>query len=198
MNLYAGDQYGDDFHLLNPNHGVPVLRIRWSDGTAETMVESAAIVAFLADAYPQRDLAPAAEPSAARADYLQLLHFAATSADMMLWQIRLHEHLLPQAERDAATAGRYRGKFRGEVEPQWLERLERLAFICSNSFTAADCVVGHNVLWARSCGLCQERTFQRYLARLARRPAFRSAFADAEAFTPGSPHEGADASPTDG
>lgn len=198
VNLYGEDQYGEDFLRLNPNHSVPVLSIRWSDGTEQTMIESAAIVAFLADAYPQRDLAPPAEHSPTRADYLQMLHFASTSMDMMLWQIRLHEHLLPEAERDAATAGRYREKFRGEVEPQLLERLERHAFICGETFTAADCVAGHNVLWARSYGLCQERSFQRYLARLARRPAFRSAFADAEAFTPGSPHEGADASPTDG
>jgi len=38
--------------------------------------------------------------------------------DMMLWQIRIHEHVLPEREKDARTAQRYMKKFASEVEPQ--------------------------------------------------------------------------------
>ncbi len=48
--LYDGAQYSDDYLRLNPNHAVPVLEITWSVGTVQRVIESAAIVAFLADA----------------------------------------------------------------------------------------------------------------------------------------------------
>ncbi len=147
------------------------------------MLESAAIVAFLADAYPASCLAPAAQGSRERADYLQMLHFGGTAMDMILWQIRIHEHVLAVAERDPRTASRYRLKFVQEIEPQLSQRLARAPFICGDAFTAADCIVGHSVYWARGYGLCRSDVFRSYISRLSKRPAFQAAFADAREFT---------------
>jgi glutathione S-transferase len=66
-----------------------------------------------------------------------------------LWQIRIHTHLLG-SDGDEKTVARYRGKFASEVEPQLRERLSVHPFICSFGFSAADCVVGANVNWARA------------------------------------------------
>lgn len=66
VDLYAGEQYEPDFLRLNPSHGVPVLEITREGGEVQTMVESVAIVAFLADAFPQAGLAPAAGASRER------------------------------------------------------------------------------------------------------------------------------------
>jgi glutathione S-transferase len=189
VGLYAGVQYGEEFLRLNPNHGVPVLEITWADGRVQMMLESAAIVAFLADAYPEKGLAPPPGASPERADYLQMLHFGGSWADMMLWQVRIHEHVLPLSERDPRTVARYRAKFTGEVEPQLARRLERTAFICGDAFTAADCVIGHCVTWARGYGMCRDELFRAYLSRLARRPAFVAAFADARQFQPEVPQD---------
>lgn len=185
--LYAGVQYTDAFMAKNPNHNVPVLDVEFADGTHMTMLESAAMVAFLADAYPDKNLAPIPGPSKARADYLQMLLFGASTMDMMLWQIRIHEHVLPRAERDERTAQRYRQKFMAEVEPQLAARLETGGYICGETFTAADCVIGHDVTWARGYGLCQDELFRSYLSRISKRPAFRAAFADAASFNPQPP-----------
>ncbi len=185
--LYAGVQYTDAFLAKNPNHNLPVLDIEFADGTQMIMLESAAMVAFLADAYPDKNLAPIPGPSQARADYLQMLLFGASTMDMMLWQIRIHEHVLPRTERDERTALRYRNKFMAEVEPQLAERLATDRFICGDTFTAADCVIGHNVTWARGYGLCQDELFRAYLSRISKRPAFRAAFADAASFNPQPP-----------
>lgn len=185
--LYAGVQYSDAFIAKNPNHNVPVLEIEFEHGTRMTLLESAAMVAFLADAYPEHKLAPAPGPSRERADYLQMLQFGAVSIDMMLWQIRIHEHVLPRAERDERTAQRYRQKFIAEVEPQLAARLESGGYICGESFSAADCVIGHDVTWARGYGLCQDEIFRSYLSRVSKRPAFRAAFADAGSFNPQPP-----------
>ncbi|WDI32293.1 glutathione S-transferase family protein [Hyphococcus flavus] len=185
VDLYGGMQYAPDYLRMNPNHNVPVLEISWEDGRTTHMLESAAMVALLADAYPEKKLAPqAAEFSPERADYLQMLHFGGSWMDMMLWQIRIHEHILPEAEADARTVARYRNKMAKEVEPQLLARLEKHEFICGDAFTAADCVIGHNVTWARGYGMCQQSVFRSYLSRLSKRPAFQKAFADAKEFKP--------------
>jgi glutathione S-transferase len=187
LDLYAGAQYEPDYLEKNPNHNVPLLEIEFEDGQTFLMRESAAMVAYFADAYPEKNIAPRPGGSRARADYLQMLHFGATTMDMMLWQVRIHEHVLPRAERDERTAARYRAKFVSEVEPQLAERLQAHAFICGEAFTAADCVIGHDVAWARGYGMCQDDLFKAYLSRLSKRRAFISAFADARGFNPQPP-----------
>ena len=181
--LYEGEQYSDAFARRNPNRNVPVLEITLASGETKVLLESGAMIAFLADAYPQRQLAPAAgELSWERADYLQMLHFGTSWIDMMLWQIRIHTHLLGD-DADPRTIQRYREKFTGEVEPQLIARLERHEHICGDAFSAVDCVMGQNVLWARAYGLCQPQPFSRYLSALATRPAFAQAYADMDGFT---------------
>jgi glutathione S-transferase len=191
IELYKGQQYAPEYSSRNPNHSVPLLEITWDDGSVQTIVESGAMVTFLADAFPDAGIAPPAIASPQRADYLQMIHFGVTQADMMLWQVRIHEHVLPQAERDGRTIARYRSKFEAEIETQLLARLSKHDYICGESFSAADCVIGHCVTWARGYGMCQDRLFRAYLSRISKRPAFQRAFADAAGFDP-RPPEGSD------
>jgi glutathione S-transferase len=176
--LMEGEQYGPEFLQLNPNHSVPVLEIMLADDSVHHMLESVAMVEWLADAYPDTRLAPAPALTLERADYLQMMQFAGSWMDSMLWQIRVHGDLLPEAEADPRTVARYREKFAQEVEPQLLARLEHGYYICGADFSAADIVVGHNVLWAQTYELCADATFRDYVGRLAERDAFRKAFAD--------------------
>jgi glutathione S-transferase len=185
INLYAAEQYAAAYIEKNPNHNVPTLELRTSDGRAMTMIESGAMVILLADSFPDKHLAPAsAQACLERADYLQMVQFGSPPMDMMLWQIRIHEHLLPKSQRDIKTIDRYRRKFTDEVEPQLRARLEKRKFICGDGFSAADCVIGQNVLWAKSYHLCNDSVFAEYLARLSERSAFKQAFSDADRFTP--------------
>jgi glutathione S-transferase len=147
------------------------------------MLESGAMVAFLADAFPEKELAPAPGITAARADYLQVMNFGSSWMDMMLWQIRIHEHVLPASEKDELTIARYRSKFEKEAEPQLEKRLERSTYVCGEAFTAADCVIGHNVFWGMGYGLCRGPVFRRYIGTLSSRPAFLKAFSDMANFT---------------
>ena len=177
--LFEMAQMAPEYLAMNPNHNVPMLEITFEDGTQHTMLESAAMVEFLVDAFPEKKLAPPAGVlSTARADYLQMLHFGSTWMDMMLWQIRLQEHLLPEDQRDEKVIRYYREKFAKEVEPQLLARLEAQPFICGDRFTGADIIMGHNVFWAQFYGLAQGDVFDAYLAHLSERSAFQKAFAD--------------------
>jgi len=187
VQLYSGEQYRDEYLEKNPNHHVPLLEIFMDDGSVHRMLESVAMVEWLVDAFPEKQLSPPTGLSLDRADYLQMLHFAGTWMDMMLWQVRIHEHVLPSGQSDSRTIARYRQKFVQEVEPQLKERLGRTPYICGQGFSGADIVIGHNVTWARGYQLCQDDIFREYLSRISKRPAFVKAFADARGFTPGVP-----------
>jgi len=189
VQLYSGEQYRDEYLKKNPNHNVPLLEVFMDDGSVHRMLESVAMVEWLVDAFPEKQLAPPTGLSLDRADYLQMLHFGGTWMDMMLWQVRIHEHVLPTEQSDARTIDRYRKKFVQEVEPQLKERLGRTPYICGERFTGADIVIGHNVAWARGYQLCQDDVFRAYLSRISKRPAFLKAFADARDFTPAVPNK---------
>jgi glutathione S-transferase len=191
LELYDGMQYEAEFLRVNPNHNVPLLELTLSNGKVHYILESGAMVSMLADINPQKKLAPpATEFSEERANYLQMLHFASSSWDMMLWQIRIHKHVLPDGEKDGRTAQRYENKIREEVEPQLLARLTQHDHICGPEFSAVDCLVGHNILWSKSYGLCEDSVFGDYLSRVSKRPAFLSAFSDAHKFDPIPPQSG--------
>ena len=182
VSLYDLEQYSESYRTKNPNHNVPMLEITTGDGQTLTMLESGAMVTLLADLYPQKRLAPAID-SPLRVDYLQMLYFGCAWVDMMLWQIRVQKHLLPEDQRDQRTIDRYEEKFRSEVEPQLADRLQRHDFILGDEFSAADCVMGQNVMWARAYGLCQPEIFGHYMSKFSKRPAFIKAYADAQQFT---------------
>jgi glutathione S-transferase len=182
VSLYDLEQYGESYRAKNPNHNVPMLEITTSDGQTLTMLESGAMVTLLADLYPEKRLAPAID-SLLRAAYLQMLYFGCSWVDMMLWQIRVQTHILPEDQRDQRTIDRYEEKFRSEVEPQLADRLQRHDFILGDEFSAADCVMGQNVMWARAYGLCQPEIFSQYMSKFSKRPAFIKAYADAKQFT---------------
>jgi glutathione S-transferase len=181
--LYDGVQYDEEYLRKNPNHNVPALEITLQNGESQFMLESGAMVSLLADLFPDKNLAPTPNIfSPARADYLQMLHFGTSWMDMMLWQIRVHTHLLGP-DSDPKTIARYNHKFTQEVEPQLLLRLEDTGYVCGETFSAVDCVMGQNVLWARAYGLCQPPAFAEYLERLSQRAAFAKAYADMGEFS---------------
>jgi len=183
VDLYGGAQYEPEFLALNPNHNVPALEIHWSEGDVQVMLESAAIVEWLADSFPETGLAPRLDEGRKRAEYLQYLHFGATWMDMMLWQIRAHRHILKSDEADPRTVERYENKFRNECEPQIAGRLEHRDYILGSVFSAADVIIGYNVFWARGYGLCKDEIFGSYLSRLMARPAMQNALDDLTDFS---------------
>lgn len=182
MALMQGAQHSADFLAKNPNHAVPVLDVTYNDGTEQTLFESGAMMVWLADAYPKLALAPALDDLAARGDYLQMMHFGGSWMDMMLWQIRLNETLLPKPIRSEHHAQFNRDKIQNEVVPQLTARLEKHEFICGDTFTAADIMTCYNIGWARGYGLCMEEPLRQYRSRLSKREGFIKAYADASEF----------------
>ena len=189
VDLYGAEQYHPDYLEMNPNHNVPMVHITTAKDGIIRMLESGAIVQWFADAFPDKRLAPEPSLSPQRADYLQMLYFGASWMDMMLWQIRIHEHILAGPDKDERTIARYRKKFTTEVEPQLAARFGKTSFICGDTFSAADCVIGLAVMWAKAYGLCADQVFDAYIERLKQRPAFAKAFADQHEFVLAAPQD---------
>lgn len=178
--LRQGEQFTPEFLEKNPNHGVPVLEVTYEDGTEQIITESQAILLWLAE--QDKRFAPPLTDVKARARYLQIMALGGAWMDQMLWNIRLHETLLPKMARNETFSRFNRDKIENEIAPQLAAFLQQNAFICGESFTAADCMSAHNINWARSYGLCQADIFKSYMSRMKARPAFQMAFADAKDF----------------
>ncbi|RYF23771.1 MAG: glutathione S-transferase family protein [Oxalobacteraceae bacterium] len=190
IDLYGGDQYRSEYLARFPLHAVPAVEISTPEGSPILMTESGAIITFLADAIPSAALAPKLQGfSVERADYLNMIHMCGASLDMMLWQIRIHTHVLGPEQRDEQTAKRYRDKICREVEPLLFARLARSRYICGDDFTAADCMMAHAIIWARTYGLLAGEPVSSYIARVGARPAFQKAYAEARNFDPVVPTE---------
>ena len=173
MSLQAGDQKKPEFLKINPNGAVPA----FVDGDL-TLFESAAICQYLADTYPEKQLAPPLG-TAARAYYYQWIHFAMSTLEPPLLTIFLHTVMKPEAERIPQLVGPAREQLHSALAV--LERaLTGRTFIVGDEFSAADVMVGSTLAWAQMLGLISADTpaVAAYMGRLMGRPAFQRAGAD--------------------
>ena len=182
VEVIKGGMMTPDMLAKNPNHNLPMLDITWEDGSVQTMLESGAMVMWLAEIFPDKQLAPPTGNTRERADYLQMIQFSASWMDMALWQIRLHQDLLPESIKQPVIAEMNRKKIANEIAPQLEARLSEHDYICAGGFSAADCIMGHNVRWAQGYRLCLSDPLKAYVRRLSERPAFQAAYSDADQF----------------
>lgn len=184
VQLYEGEHYRPPFTDLNPNRSVPVLEIEFGAGVRgdglTPMIESGAIVGFLADAHPEAGLAPPCAATPERALHAQMMDYAAGHMDAQLTVLLYQCRLLKEEDRDPKTEARARKKIAEEIEPFLLKRLAAASYFGGARFSAVDCLMGHNVEWGRAFGCLQDEAFAAYAARMRERPAYRAAFADAK------------------
>lgn len=169
-----GETKAPEYLAINPLGRVPAL----SDGEI-TIAESAAICAYLADKFPEKELAPA-PGSSERGTYFQWLFFGMAMLEPLVDQHFKHTRTLPEAERSAEAAERAKKTFAAVVGP--LERhLAGNEFLLGSRFSAADAIVGHLAMWARRTRMYDATSFpalDAYANRLRERPAFQRASAD--------------------
>jgi glutathione S-transferase len=148
------------FLALNPMGKLPTIVHR---GTVVT--ETAAIIAYLADAFPKAGLAPAPDDPS-RGAYYRWLFFAAGPVEASVTAKSLG--LLAPA--DKKTMAGY-GSFEETIDA--LESaLAPGPYICGDQFTAADVYVGAQIGWGMMFGTIEKRpAFEAYFARLQARPA---------------------------
>jgi glutathione S-transferase len=174
VNLQNGENRRPEFLALNPAGKLPVL----VDGD-RVIPESAAIVLYLAEKYPQKQLLPT--DLATRAQVYRWVMFAMTELEQPLWRITRHTQLLPHDKRlpqDVALAREDFARMASVLEQHMAGR----SFIVGDAVTAADCVTAYLMDWANEQGLLAgQPNLQAYLARMYRRPAAPPRIAEAAA-----------------
>jgi glutathione S-transferase len=157
------DQLKNESYLaVNPMGKVPAIK----HGN-HVVTETAAICAYLADAFPRAGLGPQADE---KPDYYRWFFYAAgpleaaVSNQAMGWQVP------PERERMFGY-----GNFDKAVAV--LDELFSLRdYVCGDRFTAADVYVGSQIMFPLQFGMLPEReSFARYRDRLQQRPAYKRA-----------------------
>lgn len=172
VNLLAGEHLSPQFLELNPAGKLPVL----VDGEL-VLTESAAIVLYLAEKYPDKGLLPADINE--RAQVYRWISFTLTELESALWRITRHTFLYPVEKRSAADIVLAGEDFlaMGKVLDKHMTGRD---FIVGNTFTAADCVAAYVVEWAANKKMLDELPQLRaYLARLRQRTKAPPDFAEA-------------------
>jgi glutathione S-transferase len=140
VNLMAGEHRRPDFLALNPAGKVPVL----IDGDL-VIPESAAIVLYLAEKYPEKGLMPTSLEH--RAQVYRWVMFAMTELEQPLWRIAKHTFLLPESKRLPQDVELAREDFAAMASV--LERhMNGRQFIVGDRVTVADCVTAYLMDWA--------------------------------------------------
>ncbi len=142
-----------------------------------TLFESAAICAYLADKFPEKNMAPTIG-TPERGLYYQWLIYSMATLEPPIVQVILHTVMLPEAQRSAAQADEGRKNF--AVVAQVLEKaLSGKQFLVGDRFSAADIMIGSTLGWAQMLGMLGGHpVLEAYVGTLAARPAFQRAHAD--------------------
>jgi glutathione S-transferase len=161
---YASTMKGLAYLAINPMGKVPALR---HGDTAVT--ETAAICAYLADAFPQARLAPP-PGDRLRAPYYRWLFFTAGPFEAAASNKVLGFVVPPERERMMSY-----GNFAKTINT--LEAAVSASdYLVGNSFTAADVYVASQIGFGMMFGTLERRpAFERYWQRMSARPAYRRA-----------------------
>jgi glutathione S-transferase len=157
---YATTMKAPAYLAINPMGKVPALR----HGDV-IVTETAAICAYLADAFPQAQLAPP-PGDRMRGPYYRWLFFTAGPVEAAVSNQALGFKVPPERERMIGY-GRI-----GLVMDALEAALSRGAYLAGDHFTAADLYVGSQLGFGMMFGTIEKRSaFERYWQRLSTRPA---------------------------
>jgi glutathione S-transferase len=125
---------------------VPVL-----DDDGFIVTESAAICMHLAEKYPESKLLPpAGTPD--RTAYYKWISYILTEVDAPLWTIAKHRFGLPEERRVPAVIETAEWEF-GVAAKVLAAGVGDRPYLVANTFTVADILAGHTLLWAKSARL---------------------------------------------
>ena len=173
VDLMAGEQRSAEYLArVHPLGHVPAL----IDGDT-CIFESGAIIAHLADRFPEKQLAPT-PGSPERGPYYQWLFYAMTELEPHVQLYSAHTQRLPEDRRIAAVADEARRALNANLLALEQALSDGREFVLGR-FTAADVVVSGVVGWAFMLRMIEDRPLtQAWSKRLADREAARRSRAD--------------------
>lgn len=156
---YGADMHSEEYLQLNPMGKVPCLLHK-----KQVVTECAAICAYLADAFPESQLAP---QTSERASYYRWLFFASGPLEAAVTNKALGVEV-PADKRGFVGYGDF-----DSVIHTLTKAVSQNNYIAGEKFTAADVYVGSQIGWGLKFGSIPQRAeFQDYWARLSTREAY--------------------------
>ncbi len=157
------------FLKINPAGKIPALQ----DGDL-VLTESAAIVTYLGDKFPNKGLVPSAE-TAERGKYNQWSYFVLTELEQPLWTICKHRFALPEDKRIPAIFETAAWEFQ-----QALKLLDKGLgdndYMLGDRFSAADILICHTLNWGTNFAQPIEQVkLKAYQERVSSRDALQRA-----------------------
>jgi glutathione S-transferase len=170
VNMEKGEHKRPEFLAINPMGKLPSIQ-----HGATVVTEAAAICAYLADAFPAANLAPAPD-SPDRGTYYRWMFFGAGCVEPAMV-----DHLFNRPQVDRPSTLGY-GSYENTMNT--LEKaLAPGPYILGERFSAADVYVGSQIAWGmRMKGIEPRPAFQKYVGMLMERPAFKRVLAQNEEY----------------
>lgn len=169
VDMAKGEHKAPSYLEIHPLGKLPAIVV---DG--KPMIESLAIVQFLAAKFPEKGLGPTAENAS---DYYSWMVYAQVTLEP-----EVGNYFYSTNERfgrmDAAVAEKAKNELRRLVAPVE-QQLSRHDYIAGAQFTGADVVMGGVLAWAGAMGLLEGfPAIHAYIGRITARPAFRAGRAE--------------------
>jgi len=162
IDFEKNEQRSPDFLAVNPMGKIPTIVHK-----GVVVTEAAAIIAYLADAFPAANLAPALDDPA-RGTYFRWLVFGASSFEPALLDKMMKR---PEVSKMTAGWGDY-----DDVVRTLKTALTPGPYLLGERFTAADIYIGAEISWAMMFGapdLKGDPVFDAYVARTTDRDAYK-------------------------
>ena len=166
----TGETLTKEFKQLNPRHKIPVLQHK-----SFVLTESAAIVQYLNETFPNPDRLYIPSDAEARATLNEWCYFIISELDASsLYVTRRHEGL-SQIYGEAPVAVE-------AAKTYFLHNLEAMApriagapYLFGDRLSTADILLASCLEWAALIGMSLPNSLSQYRERIAQRPAFQAA-----------------------
>lgn len=166
---YGTTMKAPDYLAINPMGKVPALI-----HNGEVITEGAAIITYLADAFPAAGLMPAN-----RAAFFRWMFFGAGPVEAAVTNKALGVEVPPE-RRGMVGYGSMEA-----VTNTLAAQLEKTPYLCGDSFSAADVYVGSQIGFGMRFKTIEDRpVFTEYWGRIAARPALARSTAKNDALLP--------------
>ncbi len=174
VDFNKGEPKSPEYLAINPAGKVPAMQ----DGDL-LLTESAAILTYLGDKFPEKGLVPAAG-TAERGVFEQWSYFTLCELEQPLWTMGKHRFALPEEYRVPQIMKTAEWEFQRALA--LLEQgLGDKQYILGDRFSAVDILLGHTLIWGINFKQAVEpQNLTEYVERLRQRQALIKAIAREE------------------
>jgi len=177
VNLRQGEQKQPDYLAVNPHGWVPSFQ---DDELGATLLESGAICLHLLEKSGKKEQLLPAEGTKERAMCYHWMFYAPGTLDGNTIPFFIQKSFVPEPHRDQNIIRASEHVWKEIIAPYLSNALGENTYLCGDTFTVADIMVGYDLILAEKLGVLSGiANLEAYVQRLMERPAFQAATAAA-------------------